>query len=115
MKQTRTYPAEYKAEAVKLARETSVKTASDELGVPYGTLNGWVIAAKNGKIDTGQGSQTPETAMTQAARIQQLEAEIKLIKKENSRLNELNEFLEEAASFFAASRQKSTKKNGLNS
>ena len=43
MKQTRTYPAEYKAEAVKLARETSVKTASDELGVPYGTLNGWVI------------------------------------------------------------------------
>ena len=102
----RKYENEYKVESVKLAREIGVRQASEELGIPYGTLHGWMKLSKDGKLDTGKGSQTPETGMTQAARIKQLEAELKSQSKEIKRLNELNEFLEEASAFFAASRRK---------
>ena len=37
------------------------------------------------------------------------EERIKALEKENKRLSEMNEFLEDAAAFFAASRQKSGK------
>jgi transposase len=108
-KQARTYPPEYKVEEVKLCRETGTNQAAFELGVPYSTLYGWVNLANTGGIDTGAGTQSPQSATTQAAEIQRLRAENKELTKENKRLNEINEFLEEAASFFAASRKKSTK------
>jgi len=114
-RQTRQYTREYKAEAVKLARDIGVSKAAVELGVPTGTLAGWQSEANKGRLDTGAGTQTPSSGLTQAARIQELEAEIKRISKENRRLNELNEFLEEASAFFAASRQKSKQKSGSNS
>ena len=38
-----------------------------------------------------------------------LRKRIKALEKENKRLSEMNEFLEDAAAFFAASRQKSGK------
>jgi transposase len=111
-KKARTYTKEYKVEAVKLARQLNDnKKAATELGIPESTLNTWVNKAKEGIIDTGIGTQTPYTAMTQAAEIQQLKAEIKRIEKENKQLKEINEFLEEASAFFAASRQKLLKKN----
>ena len=40
---------------------------------------------------------------------QQLKKRIKALEKENRRLSEMNKFLEDAAAFFAASRQKSGK------
>ena len=40
---------------------------------------------------------------------QQLKKRIKALEKENRHLSEMNEFLEDAAAFFAASRQKSGK------
>ena len=43
---------------------------------------------------------------------QQLRKRIKALEKENKRLSEMNEFLEDAAAFFAASRQKSGKNKG---
>jgi transposase len=113
--EVRTYTTEYKVEAVKLARELGTKRAASELGIPCGTLGGWVSGAKSGRIDTGKGTQTPESALTQAEIVQRQTAEIKALKKENARLKEENEFLEEAASFFAASRRKSEKKNGSSS
>ena len=42
----------------------------------------------------------------------QMAARIKVLEKENRELRERNDFLEEAAAFFAASRQKYTKRNG---
>ena len=39
-----------------------------------------------------------------------LEWEMKALKKENRELREMNEFLEEASAFFAASRQKYAKR-----
>lgn len=43
------YDMEYKIQAVKLAKEIGNKKSSDELGVPYGTLFGWVKSAQKEK------------------------------------------------------------------
>lgn len=111
----RSYTPEYKKEAVKLAREIGHKRAANELGIPSGTLGGWCGEAKRGGIDLGQGALEPQSAMTQAAEIQALKAENKAMEREIRRLTELNEFLEEASAFFAASRRRSGKTSGLNS
>ncbi len=110
----RTYGKEYKVEAVKLGREIGCKKAAAELGIPSGTLSGWLNEARKGTIDTGLGTQSPESAMTQASEIQRLRAEVKAQAKEIRRLREENEFLEEASAFFAASRQKLAKKSDSN-
>ena len=96
VQKTKTYTPEYKAEAVKLAREIGNKKAADELGIPSGTLGGWTHAAKYGGIDTGKGTQTPKTALTQAEEIKKLKEALKSAEKENALLKKTNEFLEEA-------------------
>jgi transposase len=111
-RKSRSYTKEYKVEAVKLARKLKDnKKVAAELGIPESTLSTWLKHAELGDIDTGVGTQTPKTALTQANEIHNLKAEIKRIEKENSRLREINEFLEEASAFFAASRQKLAKKS----
>ena len=42
MDKPRTYEAEYKKEAVKLAKEVSARKASESLKIPYGTLYDWI-------------------------------------------------------------------------
>ena len=42
MGQARTYTEEFKAQAIKLAKEVGTKRASEELGVPKNTLGTWV-------------------------------------------------------------------------
>lgn len=108
---TRQYTKDYKIEAVKLVKEIGNAKAAIELGVPKSTLSQWVNQAQTGRIDTGAGTQTPGSAMTQAMEIQQLRAENKALVKENARLKKENDFLEEASAFFAASRQKYAKKS----
>lgn len=108
---TRQYTKEYKTEAVKLVREIGNTKAAKELGVPKSTLSQWINQAEIGEIDTGAGTQTPGSAMTQAMEIQRLRAENKALTKENARLKKENDFLEEASAFFAASRQKYVKKS----
>ena len=115
MKRTaRSYSKEYKVEAVKLAREIGGKKAAAELGIPDGTVSSWVHEARKGAIDTGKGTQSPQSGMTQAAEIQRLKDENKAITRENKRLREENAFLEEASAFFAASRQRLAKKSDSN-
>ncbi len=108
---TKQYTKEYKIEAVKLVREIGNTKAAIELGVPKSTLSQWVNQAEIGGIDTGAGTQTPGSAMTQAMEIQQLRAENKAMAKDIARLKKENDFLEEASAFFAASRQKYAKKS----
>ena len=67
--------------------------------------------AEIGEMDTGAGTKTSGSAMTQAMEIQQLRAENKALAKDNARLKKENYFLEEASAFFAASRQKYAKKS----
>ena len=42
MDKPRTYEAEYKKEAVKLAKEVGARKASESLKIPYGTLYDWI-------------------------------------------------------------------------
>jgi transposase-like protein len=103
---TRRYTQEYKEGAIKLSREVGNKKAATELNIPENTLNGWIRKAKDGEIDLGAGTRSPSEAMTPAAEVQRLRAELKEKEREIKRINEMNEFLEKAASFFAAGRQK---------
>ncbi len=107
----KSYDKEYKVQAVKLAKTRGTKAAAAELGIPEGTLSGWVHKAKSGHMDLGHGEQRPETALTLAAENEELRRQLKERDKEIKRLNELNEFLEEASAFFAASRRKSGRGN----
>ena len=109
MSNKKKYEKEYKVEAVKLSRKIGKGQAAKELGIPEGTLYGWIKAAENGSLDLGLGEQTPEGAMSLAAEVQLLRKQIKELEKKNKRLEEMNEFLEDAAAFFAASRRKSEK------
>jgi len=112
------YDEEFKKQAVKLAKEVRNKTAADELGIPKGTLGGWIHKAKEGEIDAGFGMRTAEEPLNLAQQLQKANKRIKELEKKNRQLKELNEFLEEASTFFAniiyyiTSRRKSGKQNG---
>lgn len=108
-KKQRTYDMEYKIQAVKLAKELGGAKAAAELGIPENTMYAWTKATREGRLDVGPGSHTPETAMNLAEELALLCRQIKEQEKEICRLKEENEFLEEARAFFAASRQKSAK------
>lgn len=106
----RKYDAEYKAQAVQLAKEMgNVRRAADELGICDDTLYGWIRATKEGRLDAGDGAHEPQDAMTLNAELIELRKQLKAQEKEIKRLKRENEFLEEASAFFAASRLKSTK------
>ena len=105
----RKYDHEYKVQAVKLAREIGGAKAAKELGIPEGTIHTWLKAVRAGKLDIGEGSHTPASAMSLSEEITMLRKRVKEQDKEIRRLKEENEFLEEASAFFAASRRKSVK------
>lgn len=109
MMEKKVYDKEFKIQAVKLGREIGYSKAAKELGVKVDTLYGWNKAAREARLDLGPGTQTPDTAMSLTEEIQHLRQKNRDLEKENARLKELNEFLEEASAFFAASRRKSQK------
>lgn len=106
------YDEEFKKQAIKLAKEIGNKAAADELSIPKGTLGTWLRKARSGEIDTGSGTRCPEDSLNIAQQLQAANKRIKELERDNRELKELNEFLEEASAFFAASRQRSGKKNG---
>lgn len=109
MSENREYEKEYKVQAVKLAKQIGSTKAAEELQIPVNTLYGWMRKAKMGELDIGCGERSPEESLNIAEENQQLRKRIKALEIENKRLHEMNEFLEDAAAFFAASRQKSGK------
>ena len=113
MSKKREYDEEYKEQAVRLAKNLgSAKAAAEELQIPVNTLYGWIRKARIGSLDIGCGERSPEESLNIAEENQQLKKRIKALEKENKRLSEMNAFLEDAAAFFAASRQKSGKNKG---
>ena len=50
MGQAKQYDREYKEEAIKLVEEKGCKNASEELGISYHTLYGWVKEARKGNL-----------------------------------------------------------------
>lgn len=110
MSKKREYDEEYKVQAIKLAKSLgSAKAAAEELQIPVNTLYGWIQKVKTAELDIGCGERSPEEALSIAKENQHLKKRIKALEKENRHLSEMNEFLEDAAAFFAASRQKSGK------
>jgi len=103
------YDTDYKIQSVNLAKDIGLSKAARELGLSPSTLNGWVKAAREGRLIMAPGSQTPDGAMTLAEEVTMLRKQVKDLNKENKRLKEVNDFLEEASAFFAASRRKSAK------
>lgn len=65
----RRYDKEYKVQAVKLINEIGMTKVSKELGVPPSTMRSWVIAERQGQLNLGEGSYTPEGAMSLAEEI----------------------------------------------
>ena len=108
-KSQRNYDHEFKAQAVKLAKEIGAAKAARELGIPANTLHGWTRAVRLGKLDAGEGAHEPQEALTLNQELILLRKQNKEQEKEIKRLKEENEFLAEASAFFAASRRKSTK------
>jgi transposase len=84
------YPPEFKAEAVKLARssEKPLSELARDLGVSTGTLHNWL---KQQHIDAGKrdGLTTDERE------------ELRRLRKENKVLKEEREVLRKATAFFA--------------
>lgn len=103
------YDQDYKIQAVKLAEEIGINKAAKEIGVAPSTVNGWVKASREGMLDLGVGSQSPDSALTLTEELIALKKQVKEQNKEIKRLKEENEFLEEASAFFAASRLKSAR------
>lgn len=57
------YDMEFKKQAVKLAKEIGGKKAAKELNMSPDTLYGWMRKERNGSIDLGPGTRTPENAL----------------------------------------------------
>ena len=114
MSKNRQYDNDFKVQAVKLAKEIGTEKAAKELNVPSNTLYGWVNKAKVGGLDISLGERNPEDALNIAQENQQLKKKTNAMEKEIKRLNEMNEFLEDAAALFAASRQKWGKSKDCN-
>ena len=113
MSKKREYDEKYKVQAVKFAKNLGSAKAAEELQIPVNTLYGWIQKVKTAELDIGCGERSPEEALSIAKENQQLKKRIKALEKENRRLSEMNEFLEDAAAFFAACRQKSGKSSAF--
>jgi len=97
------YTPEYRAQAVKLAKEIGYEKAKAELRIPQGTFSRWMRHEREGKIDLGVENRTPQKALNLAEELKREKEKSKKLEKEVEELKKVNEFLKEASRFFAAS------------
>ena len=102
----RTYTAEYRANAVKLAKEMGASAAARQLKIPADTLYTWISRAKSGDLPMSPTPPDPKASLNLAERVKELERELKAVKSENAQILRENQILEEATAFFAARRKK---------
>ena len=84
----RKYDHEYKVQAVKLAKEIGGAKAAKELGIPEGTIHTWLKAVRAGKLDIGEGSHTPASAMSLSEEITMLRKRVKAVSYTHLRAHE---------------------------
>lgn len=104
------YEKSFKEQAIKLANEIGISRASEKLSVPKSTLAGWIRKEQGQAQKTAEKLQEAEENKTYKELCGLKDKKIKQLEKEIRKLKELNEFLEEASAFFAASRQRLAKK-----
>ena len=97
----KTYTPEYRIEAMKLVGEIGKREASKRLDVTEWTLNQW----EKKTVEEKKENEKTETQMNRE-KMREMAIKIKELETENARIKMENEFLEEAARFFAQSRQK---------
>ena len=88
----KTFPAEFRAEAIRMARDgkRGIASVARELGINQQTLSRWL---KQADIDDGRG---PEGSLTSTER-----DELQRLRRENKRLQEERDILKKATAFFA--------------
>ena len=93
-----TYSKEVRQEALKLAEEIGTAAAARRLGMKSSTLYTWKTKSQKGnkEYETGIPEKSPAEWKAEAERLQ----------KENRRLKEDTEILQDALGFFAKSRKK---------
>ena len=84
-RKTKTYDNEYKAQAVKLAQEIGAAKAAKELGVPEGTVYGWIKAFKEGRLSATDAIHTPKNALSLNEELIELRKRLREQEKENRR------------------------------
>ena len=97
----KSYTPEFRKEALKLMGEIGKRETSKKLDVTEWTLNEWSKKAEE-KKKAGESSE----AQSNREKMSEMSKKIKELETENARIKKENEFLEEAARFFAGSRQK---------
>ena len=97
MGQAKQYDREYKEEALKLVEEKGCKNASEELGISYNTLYGWVKEARKGNLHLEKRSDSNVSKLEEE--LQQLRKANKDLSKQVKQLEEEIEFLTEATAF----------------
>ncbi len=102
----RSYTAEYRANAVSLAKEIGAKQASNQLNIPVDTLYTWLYKAKQGDLPLSPIDPEPKESLKLVERVKQLEKENAMLKSENNQLVRDRKILEDAAVFFAARQKK---------
>ena len=65
------------------------------MGVPDGTIYCWIKAFKEGRLSANEAVHTPKTVLSLNDELIELRKRVKELDKENHRLREENEFLEE--------------------
>lgn len=106
------YAHDYKVQAVKLAGEIGQSKAASELGISKNTIAGWVRSSRIGGLDMGPDAPALKKPLSKSEELAILKKRLKEQEKEIRQLREINEFLEEASAFFAASRQRHARKQG---
>jgi transposase len=93
------YTAEFKLEAVKLAKEVGVAEAARRLDMPTSSIRNWMKSEARSRL-TGEGNRRQPVSEAQA--------EIARLRREVASLKADNEILRKAAAYFAKGSRRST-------
>ena len=94
------YSPEFKEEAIRLAERIGIPKAAAELGVTPKSISNWIekFSPKSSKKVAASGKS-----------MQEMEAEIRKLRKENEYLTKINDVLKKSTAIFSADQIKGSK------